>query len=138
MAEPFRTRQKVMFQHCDPAGIVFYPRYFEMINAVVEEWFERALGLSFAQMHGPRRVGVPTARIEAVFTAPSRLGDVLDLTLAVRRLGRASLDLAVAGSCAGVARFASALTLVHVDAGSLKAIRWPDELRAKLAAAQAG
>jgi 4-hydroxybenzoyl-CoA thioesterase len=26
----------VRFAHCDPAGIVFYARYFEMINGVVE------------------------------------------------------------------------------------------------------
>ena len=31
----FTTQRKVRFQHCDPAGIVFYPRYFEMINSVV-------------------------------------------------------------------------------------------------------
>ena len=29
--------QKVRFQHCDPAGIVFYPRYFEMLNTTIEE-----------------------------------------------------------------------------------------------------
>ncbi|MEL6103010.1 MAG: acyl-CoA thioesterase, partial [Pseudomonadota bacterium] len=26
----FQFLQKVLFKHCDPAGIVFYPRYFEM------------------------------------------------------------------------------------------------------------
>ena len=33
----------VQFAHCDPAGIVFYARYFEIINEVVEDWFEDAL-----------------------------------------------------------------------------------------------
>ena len=28
----FSHEQRVRFGHCDPAGIVFYPRYFEMIN----------------------------------------------------------------------------------------------------------
>ena len=31
----FIAQRKVRFQHCDPAGIVFYPRYFEMLNSVV-------------------------------------------------------------------------------------------------------
>ena len=35
----FATEILVRFQHCDPAGIVFYPRYFEMISQSVEEWF---------------------------------------------------------------------------------------------------
>ena len=29
----------IEFNHCDPAGIVFYPRYFEMTNSVVENFF---------------------------------------------------------------------------------------------------
>ena len=35
----------IRFQHCDPAGIVFYPRFFEFTNQVVEDWFEEELGL---------------------------------------------------------------------------------------------
>ena len=38
----------VRFAHCDPGGIVFYARYFEMINGVVEDWFEDALEASFS------------------------------------------------------------------------------------------
>ena len=33
---PFTAEMTVAFRHCDPAGIVFYPRYFEMINDFVE------------------------------------------------------------------------------------------------------
>lgn len=133
MAEAaFRTQAKVLFQHCDPAGIVFYPRYFEMINAVIEEWFEAGLGVSFADLVGPRRAGVPTARIEATFHAPSRLGDLLDFALEVTRLGGASLDIAVRASAGGEARLTCTATLVHVDRDSLRAVRWPDDLRARL------
>ena len=32
----FEFRQTIGFKHCDPAGIVFYPRYFEMFNDCVE------------------------------------------------------------------------------------------------------
>jgi acyl-CoA thioesterase FadM len=37
----------VRFGHCDPATFVFYPRYFEMINSFVEDWFEDGLEASF-------------------------------------------------------------------------------------------
>lgn len=30
---------QIEFNHCDPAGIVFYPRYFEMVNSVIENFF---------------------------------------------------------------------------------------------------
>jgi 4-hydroxybenzoyl-CoA thioesterase len=36
----FVMNQKVLFKHCDPAGVVFYPRYFEMINDCVEALFD--------------------------------------------------------------------------------------------------
>ena len=36
---------------CDPAGIVFYPRYLEMFNNLVEDWFCDGLKLSFAEFH---------------------------------------------------------------------------------------
>ena len=47
----------VEFNHCDPAGIVFYPRYFEMVNSVVENFFLEDVGYSFARMmaEGARR-----------------------------------------------------------------------------------
>ena len=32
----FSFSQDIGFRHCDPAGIVFYPRYFEMMNDAVE------------------------------------------------------------------------------------------------------
>jgi len=61
----FTYTQKVMFQHCDPAGIVFYPRYFEMVNATVEEWFDQVIGFGFPTMHGPMKVAVPTAALRS-------------------------------------------------------------------------
>ena len=39
----FTYPHKVLFRHCDPAGIVFYPRYFEMMNDTVEAFFGTAL-----------------------------------------------------------------------------------------------
>ncbi len=128
----FRHQARVMFQHCDPAGIVFYPRLFEMVNAVVETFFDEAVGWSFAAMHGPIRRGVPTARIDAEFHAASRLGEVLDWTLAVERVGGASLDLAVRAACGGEARVTARATLVLVDLDAMAPVRWPDDMRAIL------
>lgn len=43
----FEEVQTVRFQHCDPAGIVFCPRDYEMLNLTVERFFERKHGPSF-------------------------------------------------------------------------------------------
>ena len=41
---------RVEFNHCDPAGIVFYPRYFEMTNSVCENFFREVVGYSYHAM----------------------------------------------------------------------------------------
>jgi 4-hydroxybenzoyl-CoA thioesterase len=127
---PFAFQQKVLFRHCDPAGIVFYPRYFEIINDCVEAFFE-ALGDPFEAMHAAGRA-VPTARIETEFRRPSRHGDRLTLELACRRLGRTSLDLAIEGAAGEERRFTARSTLVHVGR-SMRPEPWPPALREALA-----
>jgi 4-hydroxybenzoyl-CoA thioesterase len=124
----YRRRIAVEFNHCDPAGIVFYPRYFEMTNSVVENFFREVAGFSFARMTAEGR-GVPTARIEIDFTAPSRLGDALDFALDVVRLGRTSVRLRIAAASAGEARLGGLFTLVWCDAAG-RPDPWPAGLRA--------
>lgn len=127
-----RTIQ-IEFNHCDPAGIVFYPRYFEMTNSVVENFFADEVGKSFAQMHlEGMQNGVPTVHIDADFMAPSRLGDKVLFTLIVRKLGGSSVAVEITGRLGDQLRLRANLTLVWTD--TMKAARWPDAMRARLAA----
>jgi 4-hydroxybenzoyl-CoA thioesterase len=119
----------VEFNHCDPAGIVFYPRYFEMTNSVVENFFAEAVGHSFARMMEGGQ-GVPTARIEVTFRVPSRLGDRLEWSLQVMRVGGSSVTLLLTAAVGGAVRLTADLTLVWVEQG--RPGPWPDAIRAKL------
>ncbi len=127
----FRQTRIVEFQHCDAAGIVFYPRYFEMISSVIERFFSDALGQGFAMLL-ERGLAIPMAHIEADFHAPSRLEDRLDFALDITRIGTSSTDFRIA--CTGPApRFTATGTLVHVDLKNGRSAPWPDALRAGLA-----
>lgn len=128
---PFTMQQKVKFKHCDPAGIVFYPRYFEMINDCIESFFDEALGVPFEELH--REDAVPTAEISVKFSAPSRHGDRLRLSLQCTRLGRSSLGIETLATCNGERRFTATQTLVLVDANG-KPQPWPDDLRTQISA----
>jgi 4-hydroxybenzoyl-CoA thioesterase len=128
----FTVERRVRFADCDAAGIVFYPRYFEMLNGVVEDWFAGPLGVSFRELHLERHVSVPTAAVEARFIAPSRLEDELSFSLTVTRLGGASCGLRHRISADGQTRFEATQTIVYVGA-SLKPEPWPDALRARIA-----
>ncbi|MFK5997787.1 MAG: thioesterase family protein [Rhodobacterales bacterium] len=119
--------QKILFKHCDPAGIVFFPRYFEMINDCVEEFFDAVLGVSFVEIH--KYGGVPTAEISAKFSAPSRHGDDLNIRLECIKIGRSSLLLDFKGTCGKETRFTANSALVFVDTKG-RPQSWPDGLRA--------
>lgn len=110
----FTFTQKVKFRHCDAAGIVFYPRFFEMINDTVEAFFEDELAYPFAIMHPEH--GIPTAEINTQFKAPCRLGDVLHIHLDCIRLGTTSMALELRAECDGQLRFAAQSVLVHINA----------------------
>lgn len=125
----FFFAQKVLFKHCDPAGIVFYPRYFEMINDCVETFFDTALGFAFEDIH--THSAVPTAEISSRFLAPSRHGDHLEIRLDCRRIGNSSLALEITARCGDEARFAASATLVHVGLDG-RPTAWPDGLRRAL------
>ncbi len=125
----FATTIEVRFRHCDPAGIVFYPRYFEMLNDLIEDWFA-ARGWGFSRMMDEGGVAVPLIAVEATFTAPSRLGNKLRATVEVVRLGRTScaLDVVLAGA-AGERRVHFSPTMVCVMRATLRPEPWPDKLR---------
>ncbi|TMM49307.1 acyl-CoA thioesterase [Sulfitobacter sabulilitoris] len=132
MADIFELPIKVLFQHCDPAGIVFYPRYFEMVNQTVEEWHELGLDYSFARMHSEDRRGVPTVSIGAEFSAPSRLGDVLTWRLELIRLGRTSAHLRVTALAGDELRMVATPVLVCLDMDSGRPVPWADGVRAAM------
>lgn len=131
----FEHRVPVIFAHCDPAGIVFYPRLVEMINNVVEAWFDR-LGCSFARLHGELALGVPTVSLQVEFVKACRLGEVLDVGLHLEELRHNRVCLRVQAVCKGELRWQAAVTLVCVQLQPLKSTAWPLELETALQAAQ--
>ena len=130
----FTLQQKVRFQHCDPAGIVFYPRYFEMINTTVEEWFAQRLGVPFETLHGTLGAAVPTASIAVDFHAPSKLGDVLEFRLSPTRIGRSSVRLSIGAYCGAEKRLTLETTLVFTRerANANRSETWPESIRARI------
>jgi 4-hydroxybenzoyl-CoA thioesterase len=133
MSRRFTVAIPIRFGDCDAAGIVFYPRYFEMLNRTVEDWFGQALGRPFRRLHLEEHLSVPTARFEVDFHAPSRMEEVLDFSLGVERIGRSSCALRIAVACMGEPRLTVRQTLVFADTRGLKSTPWPDDLRVRMA-----
>jgi 4-hydroxybenzoyl-CoA thioesterase len=130
-------RHTVRFAHCDPAGIVFYPRFFEIAHEAKEEWFRAVVGVPFQQFVGARGRGLPIVRLEADFFAVSRHGDALDIAITVAQLGRSSLHLHYAIACAGEPRLAIRTVIVQTDLRTGRPMPIDGELRERIEAFRA-
>jgi len=131
----FTAHTQVRFGQVDAAGIVFYPRFFEMLNAAVEDWFAQGIGVDFATLHLGRGLGAPTVHLETDFTLPCRLGEKIAITLQVERLGERSATLAFVFEVAGEARLRGRVVLVCMALAEAVSVPWPDDIRAGMAAA---
>jgi 4-hydroxybenzoyl-CoA thioesterase len=84
---------RIEWGDCDPAGIIFYPRYFEIFDASTAALFEHVLGMTKYQMFKALPFsGFPLVRTHAKFLKPTRFGD--DVTVDTKiTFGRSSFDI---------------------------------------------
>ena len=134
----FYSDMLVRFSHCDPAGIVFYPHYFVMFNGLLEDWFNHALEIDYADFITTRRLGLPMVNINYDFVAPSKIGEVITLTLRIERIGKSSLTLAIHALLDNRIRIAAQLTLCVYSFETGRAVRIPDDLRERFTGFQQG
>ena len=129
----FKTEVLVRFADCDPAGIVFYPRFLEMFNNLVEDWCSAGLKFSFNDIVIKNGWGLPTVHLEADFLAPCRLGEVLGANLYVRKVGTSSInaDIVLCGPD-HTDRVRGKVVLVLMDRKTSRALPFPDALRKRI------
>lgn len=87
-------RLTIEWGDCDPAGIVFYPRYFAMFDASTAALFHRALGVTKkAMLKQYDVVGFPMVDTRATFRVPCAFGDEVRIETTVTEFRRASFDI---------------------------------------------
>ncbi len=129
MSRVFKTERLVRHGHTDPAGFMFYPRYYEMIAGVIEDFFRLELNRPFGEMHLKQRVGLPTVNIETNFYAPSYCDDVLEFSLVVEKIGRASVTLQITVTCGDEQRLSNRQTIANVMLDEVQAVPFSADLR---------
>src|SRR5919202_2886735 len=88
------VRVQVGWGDCDPAGIVFYPRFYAWMDTV-SHVLAREMGVPREAMIAPASdlLGFPVVGTQAQFLKPARVDDVLEVRAWVTRVGRSSLSL---------------------------------------------
>ena len=126
----FAVQVPIRFAHCDPAGIIFFPQYLVLFNGLLEDWFDQALGVSYAHMLQADKVGLPIVHLECDFRAITRMGERVNMGLSIRKLGNRSLTLAL--DCTGPdgqLRVAAQKVLVFTSLQTHQAINVPSHIR---------
>ena len=88
-----RRDVQIQWGDCDPANIVYYPRYFEMFDDSTSIMFEAA---GFSKQDIVRRyglVGIPMVDTRAKFLIPSTHGDWITIESRVEAWRRSSFDV---------------------------------------------
>ena len=133
MNTKFERLTRIRFSQCDPAGIVFFPQYLVMVNSLLEDWFNDGLGISYADLIGPRRIGTPTVRLECDFKAVSHFGDEVVMGLEVERVGRTSMILHIDCRSGEEIRMSVRQVIVFTNLQTHQPIRVPEDVRQRIA-----
>jgi len=132
---------RIEWGDCDPAGIVFYPRYFAMFDHSTTLLIERTLGMTKHQLQAAHEfAGYPVVANRARFLLPTRFGDDVVIETSLAAVRRSSFDLTHRLSLDGalaVEGFESRVWVVRDPArpGRFKAQPIPPPLVARLTAA---
>jgi len=134
MTKVFVVDQLIRFSHCDPAGIVYYPEFFNLQHAVMEDWFREGVGRALPEMIRNDRIGTPTVNIQCDFTKPLMIGDTLHWEVRVLRVGRASVQLAYTGMKNGAEHLKIVQTIAFMHLDKQIAVPIPEDLRPRIEA----
>ena len=90
----YRRKLRVEWGQCDPAGIMFNRRFFEIFDANTWSMFEGALGVAphkLAEHFGI--LGIPLVDARANFLKPVKFGDAIEVVSTVSEFRRSSFDV---------------------------------------------
>jgi 4-hydroxybenzoyl-CoA thioesterase len=87
-------KMRIEWGDCDPAGIIFFARYFEFFDVSTTMLIERALGMKKIEyLRAYNFAGHPLVETRARFLLPTRFGDEVTIDSAVVDCGRSSFKI---------------------------------------------
>jgi acyl-CoA thioester hydrolase len=137
ISQPFRYYLRVRYVECDAQKVVFNSRYGEYVDVSINE-FLRAIGVHEQFIDGALDFQLVKQTTE--WKAPARFDQVLELSIAVTRLGTTSFTLGTAFRIAGDDKVIATVETVYVlvDAKTLTKTPLPGTLRAAMEDGAAG
>ncbi|MEO8164020.1 MAG: tol-pal system-associated acyl-CoA thioesterase [Betaproteobacteria bacterium] len=123
---------RVYYQDTDAGGVVFHATYLDFLERARMEWM-RARGFDARQLTERLRLVFIVRHLELAYLKPALLDDLLTVSAAVEKLGRAQLTFAQQIKRNGETLVRAAVNVACVAADNLKPAPIPGEIRAALA-----
>jgi 4-hydroxybenzoyl-CoA thioesterase len=90
----YKRIARIEWGDCDPAGIVFFPRYFAMFDSCTTALFTQALGMSKYQITKHYGfAGYPMVDTHARFLRPTKFGDDVNIETQITEFKRSSFKV---------------------------------------------
>jgi acyl-CoA thioester hydrolase len=119
VAEQFSWPVRVYYEDTDAGGIVYYGNYLKFMERARTEWL-RSRGIDVARLADTDRLMFTVRAITLDFLKPARLSDNLDVSVAVGRIRKVSVELEQTVVRAGDVLCTGQVRLACVDVDTLR------------------
>jgi acyl-CoA thioesterase FadM len=129
----YSITKQITFDLSDPAGVLFYPKYFELAHQALES-FLPSLGISYKSWFLNPELGAPIVSAQGNFTQPIFAGDEIQIECVPSKLGETSVEFTFTFLKSGVSAGTVQSTHVFLNKSSRKKQSIPDDFRNRLKA----
>ncbi|NVE01696.1 tol-pal system-associated acyl-CoA thioesterase [Massilia sp. BJB1822] len=130
MSSEFNWEVRVYCEDTDAGGIVYYANYLKFFERARTEWL-RAIGVGQHQLLQEQDAMFVVKSVSADYHAPAKLDDVLNLSLKIEKLGRASLVVVQEARTGGTLLNTARVKIGCVDS-ALRPRAVPDDVAARM------
>jgi acyl-CoA thioester hydrolase len=134
MPSAFTWTVRVYYEDTDAGGIVFYANYLKFFERARTEWL-RAAGVSQQELLRQDGAIFVVKHTSVDYHAPAKLDDVLNLTLSIEKLGRASVLFSQQAWRGDTLLTSASVKVGCVSATTLRPCPLPEASAAKMRAA---
>lgn len=134
MPSLFTWKVRVYYEDTDAGGIVFYANYLKFFERARTEWL-RAAGVDQRRLIEREGAAFVVKSAALDYYAPARLDDEITLTLAIEKLGRASVQFLQQAFKGDLLLVEARVKVGCVDIASVRPRSLPDDVADKMRAA---
>jgi 4-hydroxybenzoyl-CoA thioesterase len=135
--QPFVVRRRVRWGECDPAGVVYTPRFTDYLVSAVSLLHEHVLGDEAPHYRKDLGIDTPCKGMSLVFQGALWPNDWFDMAVSIGEIRNASYDVLVkARTPDGRPVFEGVFSPVCIPRNERRAVSIPEDFRRRLQAAK--